>query len=75
MAENTAEPALVLRILELLDPIQYPVPLPDEIVKLKAGELLKKRSSNGVIKPWTYDLTSRSNGVPWQKFLKACGKW
>lgn len=75
LAEDTAEPTLVLRILELLDPIQYPVPLPNESVKLKAGELLQRRSSNGVIEPWTYDLNTRSNGVPWQRFLKACGSW
>jgi hypothetical protein len=66
-------PTLVLRILDILTPINYPKQVKQsKYGKLEAGQLLQRCHKP---ETWTYPLADRPNGEAWLKFIEKTRRW
>ncbi|KAF8960799.1 hypothetical protein BDZ97DRAFT_1921873 [Flammula alnicola] len=64
-------PSLVLRILEILEPVECVVKDYDYfIAPPKAGELFSKKARNGSYRPWHLALKKRTEGKAFLSFLE-----
>lgn len=65
-------PTLVLRILEFISPLRRVLPLDSgSYIEPASNTLAMRRTASGILKPWTYPIDARSDGVKWTEFLSA----
>ncbi|CAA7265685.1 unnamed protein product [Cyclocybe aegerita] len=75
LPEHQGSQVLVLRILELLEPVQHLVPDAEDMMPVpQAGSLWCKMDRGGKPKSWTYDLDQRADGDAFKHFIVTCEK-
>ncbi|CAA7268993.1 unnamed protein product [Cyclocybe aegerita] len=75
LPEHSGSPVLVLRILELLEPVQPLIPNPEDRIPMpQAGSLFHRLDSGHKPVPWVYPLNERASGDAFKRFIATCEK-
>ncbi|KAJ3513801.1 hypothetical protein NLJ89_g2743 [Agrocybe chaxingu] len=78
LPEHEGTPVLVLRFLELLEPIRHLIPNAEQVAPVpEAGSLFYKSSRGGLHhkglpKPWKYRLNNQPLGDVFKPFIESC---